>query len=85
MSIFDHNPTTETYWVQCPLHVGKPPRRHTISIRLAYTPGFNDPDGEWVPGGYEIIDYRAPSLPFVTWQWIDAHQREIFSNLELNS
>lgn len=85
--LFSPDPNQKTYWVRSVLHVREPDnssyRRIEISIRLAYSEGFLDPDGTFIPGGYAIIDYRAPHTPFINWAWIDAHQKEIFQSLEL--
>ena len=53
-----------------------------LEIVLKWTDG-NTEERKQLGPSCEIVDFRAPGHPEVTWKWIDAHQREIFNSLPL--
>ena len=77
MSLFEPNPNCRFYWVQARAE------RRFVSIKLAHSDGFHDPDGTWNDPSMEIVDFRCPGHPEVDWAWIRQHQRELFINIEL--
>jgi hypothetical protein len=59
---------------------GEMNRKSGVPLRICIV--YHEPQlTEKFLGGFEVIDFAAPSNPEVDWKWIDKHMQSICANL----